>query len=97
MELEQIAKEIRKNILLQVYSANSGHPGGALSCADILTSIYFLPPLVSFICFAYLVNNLLLNTISYAASPDPSIPKNLLFDAINASTAVNSNPNEFPL
>ena len=41
MELEQISKEVRKNILLQVYSANSGHPGGALSCADILVSIYF--------------------------------------------------------
>lgn len=41
MDLESIAKEIRKNILLQVYSANSGHPGGALSCTDILTSIYF--------------------------------------------------------
>ena len=41
MKLEQIAKEVRKNILLQVYSANSGHPGGALSCADILTAIYF--------------------------------------------------------
>lgn len=41
MELENIAKEIRKNILLQVYSASSGHPGGALSCADILTAIYF--------------------------------------------------------
>lgn len=41
MELNNISKEIRKNILMQVYSANSGHPGGALSCADILTSIYF--------------------------------------------------------
>lgn len=41
MNLENISKEIRKNILLQVYSANSGHPGGALSCTDILTSIYF--------------------------------------------------------
>ena len=41
MELANISKEIRKNILMQVYSANSGHPGGALSCADILTSIYF--------------------------------------------------------
>lgn len=39
--LEKIAKEIRKNILLQVYSAGSGHPGGALSCTDILTTIYF--------------------------------------------------------
>lgn len=41
LELEKIAKEIRKDILLQVYTANSGHPGGALSCADILTAIYF--------------------------------------------------------
>jgi len=39
--LEKIAKEIRKNILLQIFSASSGHPGGALSCTDILTSIYF--------------------------------------------------------
>ena len=41
MDLEKIAKEVRKDILLEVYSAQSGHPGGALSCADILTSIYF--------------------------------------------------------
>ena len=41
MNLERIAKEVRKNILLQIYSASSGHPGGALSCADILTAIYF--------------------------------------------------------
>lgn len=25
MELEQIAREVRKNILYQVYNANSGH------------------------------------------------------------------------
>lgn len=41
MELKEIANEVRKNILLEVYSAKSGHPGGALSCADILTTIYF--------------------------------------------------------
>ena len=41
MELVDIAKEVRKDILLEVFSANSGHPGGALSCADILTAIYF--------------------------------------------------------
>lgn len=40
-DLEKIAKEVRKDILLEIYSANSGHPGGALSCTDILTSIYF--------------------------------------------------------
>lgn len=41
MDLKKIAKEVRKDILLEVYEANSGHPGGSLSCADILTAIYF--------------------------------------------------------
>ncbi len=40
-ELEKIAKEIRRNIIKQVYGAKSGHPGGSLSCADILTVLYF--------------------------------------------------------
>jgi len=40
-ELKKIAKEIRKSIIQQVYEAKSGHPGGALSCADILTVLYF--------------------------------------------------------
>ena len=39
--LENIAKEVRRGIIEQVYSAQSGHPGGALSCADILTVLYF--------------------------------------------------------
>ena len=40
-ELKKIAKNIRKDILMQVYSAKSGHPGGSLSIADILTVLYF--------------------------------------------------------
>ena len=40
-ELELHANRIRKNILTEVHSANSGHPGGSLSGADILTEIYF--------------------------------------------------------
>ena len=40
-ELEQIAKEVRKGIIEAVYSGKSGHPGGALSCTDILTVLYF--------------------------------------------------------
>lgn len=40
-ELEQHALNIRKNILRQVYWAQSGHPGGSLSAADILTYLYF--------------------------------------------------------
>ena len=40
-ELKNIAKIIRKDIIEEVYSANSGHPGGALSIADIITALYF--------------------------------------------------------
>lgn len=40
-ELAKIATNVRKNILTAVYCANSGHPGGSLSSADILTVLYF--------------------------------------------------------
>lgn len=40
-ELKDIAKRIRIDIIKEVYSAKSGHPGGALSIADILTVLYF--------------------------------------------------------
>ena len=40
-ELEKMAKEIRRGILEEVYNASSGHPGGSLSIADILTVLYF--------------------------------------------------------
>jgi len=39
--LEKQANEIRKDIIEMVYTAQSGHPGGSLSCADILTVLYF--------------------------------------------------------
>lgn len=39
--LEIQAKNIRKKILELVYSAKSGHPGGSLSIADIITYLYF--------------------------------------------------------
>lgn len=39
--LQKIALEVRKGIIEEVYHAKSGHPGGALSCADILTVLYF--------------------------------------------------------
>ena len=41
MNLNSISKEIRKNIIEEIYHANSGHPGGALSCVEILVSLYF--------------------------------------------------------
>ena len=39
--LEEKAKLIRQDILEEVYSAQSGHPGGALSIVEILTVLYF--------------------------------------------------------
>ena len=41
VELEKMAKKIRRGIIDGVYSASSGHPGGSLSIADILTVLYF--------------------------------------------------------
>lgn len=38
--LENIANESRKNIMKMIYNAKSGHPGGSLSCIDILTYLY---------------------------------------------------------
>ncbi|QAT50293.1 transketolase [Caproiciproducens sp. NJN-50] len=40
-ELEARAKEVRKNIITMIYQAQSGHPGGSLSAADIMTALYF--------------------------------------------------------
>ena len=40
-ELAEIARKIRVGIIDAVYSANSGHPGGSLSIADVLTYLYF--------------------------------------------------------
>ncbi len=39
--LESKAKEIRKWVVRQVYNANSGHIGGAVSIAEIIVSLYF--------------------------------------------------------
>ncbi|MCR5631962.1 MAG: transketolase [Eubacterium sp.] len=41
LELETQAREIRKGIVTAVHSAKSGHPGGSLSAADIMTYLYF--------------------------------------------------------
>lgn len=41
----QLAKEkacaMRKDIIEMLHAAGSGHPGGSLSCTDILSSLYF--------------------------------------------------------
>ncbi|MBQ4290138.1 MAG: transketolase [Clostridia bacterium] len=40
-ELGRKAAEIRLDIVEEVFSASSGHPGGSLSIADILSYLYF--------------------------------------------------------
>jgi transketolase len=40
-ELEQIASQVRRDIVRMVAGVNSGHPGGSLGCADFLTVLYF--------------------------------------------------------
>lgn len=39
--LQQYANTIRKDIVTEVYSAQSGHPGGSLSIADVMAYLYF--------------------------------------------------------
>lgn len=41
LELEKQANEVRKGVVRAVHSAKSGHPGGSLSAADIMTYLYF--------------------------------------------------------
>ncbi|MBP3831297.1 MAG: transketolase [Clostridia bacterium] len=40
-DLKMKAKKIRKDIIEEVYNANSGHPGGSLSISDIMAVLYF--------------------------------------------------------
>ena len=41
LELRRTANEIRKESLIMIHRAQSGHPGGSLSEADILAALYF--------------------------------------------------------
>lgn len=40
-KLKEHALNIRRNIVTQVFNAQSGHPGGSLGAADIMTYLYF--------------------------------------------------------
>ena len=40
-ELEDIASQVRRDIVRMVHGCQSGHPGGSLGCADFLTALYF--------------------------------------------------------
>lgn len=41
LRLRAQAKQVRKELLRMIYLAQSGHPGGSLSAADIMTVLYF--------------------------------------------------------
>lgn len=40
-ELENIASQVRRDILRMVHACQSGHPGGSLGCTDFLVALYF--------------------------------------------------------
>jgi len=39
--LEEKARLLRRHVLKMTHAAGSGHPGGSLSCTDIITALYF--------------------------------------------------------
>lgn len=39
--LEIIATQVRRDVLRMIHSVQSGHPGGALGCADFMVALYF--------------------------------------------------------
>lgn len=40
-QLEKVASQVRRDIIRMVHGCGSGHPGGALGCADYLVALYF--------------------------------------------------------
>jgi transketolase len=40
-ELTEMAKKLRRHVITMIATAGSGHPGGSLSAADIITALYF--------------------------------------------------------
>lgn len=40
-ELEDIASQVRRDIVRMVHGCASGHPGGSLGCTDLLVALYF--------------------------------------------------------
>jgi transketolase len=41
VQLQEIASQVRRDILRQVHSCQSGHPGGSLGCTDLLVALFF--------------------------------------------------------
>ena len=40
-DLQGIARKLRRHVITMISTAGSGHPGGSLSAADIVTALYF--------------------------------------------------------
>ncbi|MEI6186314.1 MAG: transketolase [Dehalococcoidia bacterium] len=40
-DLQGIARKLRRHVISMISAAGSGHPGGSLSAADIVTALYF--------------------------------------------------------
>lgn len=40
-ELQEVAAQVRRDIVRMVHGVQSGHPGGSLGCADFITALYF--------------------------------------------------------
>ena len=40
-ELEQVCKNVRRDIINMTADASSGHPGGSLSAVEIMTALFF--------------------------------------------------------
>ena len=41
LELKRIANSIRQDIVTMLVASKSGHPGGSLSAADIVATLFF--------------------------------------------------------
>lgn len=40
-QLQEIAAQVRRDIIRMVSNAKSGHPGGSLGCTDVVTALFF--------------------------------------------------------
>ena len=40
-ELSSMSKQVRRDIINMIANAGSGHPGGSLSAADLMTCLFF--------------------------------------------------------
>lgn len=41
MHLDEVAKRVRRDVIQMIMHSQSGHPGGALGAAELLSVLYF--------------------------------------------------------